>query len=225
MSIYADFACIDCKVQVLLGITIFRKDGSVIYFHLGGSKDPLNSQRPELNGTIWKMLVDHAGHHLRVVVEGNPDARLLDDDDFISIGDMGDEISFEKYLEGWEGLALLQREREGVSPKRGEQKRNHYADFVCIDCKVHLWLGKTIFRKDGSIAYFKIGGPEDLPNSQRPELNRSVWKMLADHAGHQLRVVVEDSPDAGLLDDGNFIRIGGPGAAISFEKYVESWEG
>jgi hypothetical protein len=101
---------------------------------------------------------------------------------------------------------------------------NRYADLVCIECKVKLWLGKAIFREDGRIAYFKVGGPQDPPNSQRPELNRSVWKMFADHAGHQLRVVVEDSPDAGLLENGNFVRIGGPRAAISFEKYLEGWE-
>jgi hypothetical protein len=49
------------------------------------------------------MLADHAGHHLRVVVEDNPDTALLDDDDFVEINDLGYEISFEKYLEGWEG--------------------------------------------------------------------------------------------------------------------------
>jgi hypothetical protein len=221
MSRYADFACIDCKVHFWLGKTIFREDDSIAYFHIGGSKQPLNSQRPELNGTIWKMLADHAGHHLRVVVEDNPDAALLDDDDFVEIGGPGSIVSFEKYLENWEELALLQREREGISPKRGEQKINHFADLVCIDCKVHLWLGKTTFRKDNSIAYFKVGGPEDPPNSQRPELNRSIWKMFADHAGHHLRVV----PDAALLDDDNVIRIGEPGAAISFEEYLEGWEG
>jgi hypothetical protein len=103
MSRYTDFACIDCKVHLWLGTTIFRKDGSVAYFHIGGPKNQLNSLRPELNGTIWKMLADHAGHHLRVVIEGNPDARLLDDDDFIRIGRHGAEISFEEYLEDWEG--------------------------------------------------------------------------------------------------------------------------
>ena len=103
MSRYADFACIDCKVKLWLGKTIFREDGSVAYFHIGGSKQPLNSQRPELNGTIWKMLADHAGHHLRVVVEGNPDDDLLDDDYFVKIDDIGDAIRFEEYLEGWEG--------------------------------------------------------------------------------------------------------------------------
>ena len=100
---------------------------------------------------------------------------------------------------------------------------NRYADLACIECKVKLWLGQAIFREDGRMAYFKVGGPEDPPNSQRPELNRSLWKLFADHAGHRLQVV-EGNPDARLLDDGDGIRIGGPGATISFEKYLEGWE-
>ena len=103
MSIYSDFACIECKLRLWLGKTIFREDDSIAFFHIGAPEDPPNSQRPELNGTIWKMLAEHAGHHLRVVVEGNPDDELLDDDDFTFIGEAGSSLTFEKYLEGWEG--------------------------------------------------------------------------------------------------------------------------
>ena len=45
------------------------------------------------------------------------------------------------------------------------------------------------------------------PNSHRLELNRVLWKMLADHAGHSLRVVVEGDPNYPLL--GDFVEIGG----------------
>lgn len=102
---------------------------------------------------------------------------------------------------------------------------SRYANFACIDCKVKLWLGKAIFREDDTIDYFKIGSEEDPPNSQRPELNRTIWKMFADHAGHQLRVVVEGDPDEDLLDDDDFVEIGGHGSAISFDQYLKDWHG
>src|SRR5215472_11883497 len=102
---------------------------------------------------------------------------------------------------------------------------SRYANLACVDCKVKLWLGKTIFREDDSINYFHIGGPEQPPNSQRPELNRTIWKMLADHAGHHLQVVVEGNPDDELLDDDDFVEIGGPGSALSFEEYLKGWDG
>jgi hypothetical protein len=103
---------------------------------------------------------------------------------------------------------------------------SRYADLVCIDCKVSLWLGKAIFREDNSINYFKIGDQEDPPNSQRLELNRAIWKMLADHAGHNLRVIVEGEPDEDILEDDAFVEIGGDTINdISFDEYLKDWPG
>jgi hypothetical protein len=103
---------------------------------------------------------------------------------------------------------------------------SRYADFACIDCKVKLWLGKAIFCEDGSINYFKIGEQEDPPNSQRPELTRTIWKMFADHAGHNLRVIVEGEPDEDILEDEAFVEIGGDTIHdISFAEHLKDWEG
>ncbi|HZO73515.1 MAG TPA: hypothetical protein VFB60_15045 [Ktedonobacteraceae bacterium] len=103
---------------------------------------------------------------------------------------------------------------------------SRYADFACIDCKVGLWLGKAILRDDGRVNYFKIGAEEDPPNSQRPELNRVLWKMLADHANHNLRVFVEGEPGEELLEDPAFVEIGGDEIGdLSFEDYLKDWHG
>jgi hypothetical protein len=75
------------------------------------------------------------------------------------------------------------------------------------------------------VNYFHIGGPEDPRNAQRPELNRTLWKMLADHAGHNLRVVLGDSEDyERMLEE--FVEVGDDGLnGISFEKYLKDWPG
>lgn len=101
-----------------------------------------------------------------------------------------------------------------------------YADLVCVECQVALWLGKTIFDDAGSPRYFKIGNEEDPPNSSRAELNRAVWKMLAEHAGHGLRVIVEGGPDENLLDHDALVEIGGDTVRdLSFEEYLRGWPG
>jgi hypothetical protein len=101
---------------------------------------------------------------------------------------------------------------------------SRYANLACLECKVMVWLGKAIFADNGRINYFKIGGPEDPPNSKRTTLNRVIWKMLADHAGHPLRVVVEGDPEYPLL--GEFVEIGGSETGdIDFDSYLNGWNG
>jgi hypothetical protein len=103
MSRYASLACIDCKISLFLGKAIFRKDGSVNYFHIGEAEEPLNWQRPELNQIIWKMFAEHARHNLRVMVEGDDDYEELADFNKIGGSRIGD-TSEEEYLRGWDGL-------------------------------------------------------------------------------------------------------------------------
>jgi hypothetical protein len=103
MSRYANLACMDCKVSFFLGKAIFRDDGSVNYFHIGGREEPPNWQRQELNQVLWKMLADHAGHNLRVLLSGDPDFDRLAD--FVDIGGTAiRDISEEDYLKNWDGL-------------------------------------------------------------------------------------------------------------------------
>lgn len=69
-----------------------------------------------------------------------------------------------------------------------------YGQLVCLDCRLEFWLGKAVFRiHEGRkiVDYFHIGDPSDPPNWKREELNRVIWKMLADHIGHNLRVLFD----------------------------------
>jgi hypothetical protein len=100
---------------------------------------------------------------------------------------------------------------------------SRYAHFACLDCKITLFLGKVISHPGGTVNYFHRGELKER-HSQRPELNGTLWKMLADHAGHSLRVLVEWAPEFNVfMDDGAVVEIGGdePGHDIPFEEYLK----
>ena len=69
---------------------------------------------------------------------------------------------------------------------------SRYGFLVCDDCKDMLWLGKAVYGEDNRIDHFNINSPE-AKDSDNSVLNRAVWKMLAEHAGHTLRVAIDDS--------------------------------
>lgn len=99
-----------------------------------------------------------------------------------------------------------------------------YAWFACTTCKVHLWLGKAVYNEDKSIHYFHIGAAESPRNSEQPTLNRVLWKMLADHAGHPLRVITPQDAEYQELDA--YREIGGDQYGdIEVEDYLRDWRG
>ncbi len=91
---------------------------------------------------------------------------------------------------------------------------SRYAWLICEECKICLWLGKALFEGD-RLDQFKIGA-DPLPNPENALLNRVVWKIFADHAGHPLRVAVDPAFDAGPWRE-----IGGDEEGdISVEEYL-----
>jgi hypothetical protein len=101
------------------------------------------------------------------------------------------------------------------------------AFFVCMDCKVKFWLGKAVFHPNDTVDYF-FGVGHEAHNWQNQEANHVLWKMLADHAGHPLRVLVEWTPEFdALVEDEEVVWIGGDeiGHEISIEEYLTDWDG
>jgi hypothetical protein len=88
-----------------------------------------------------------------------------------------------------------------------------------------LWLGKAVCADhERCISFFHMGTAEEPPNSARPLLNRVLWKLLAEHARHTLRVVTDQDPEYKRLED--YIEIGGDeDRDRNFETYVEGWPG
>lgn len=100
-----------------------------------------------------------------------------------------------------------------------------YGRLACMDCKVALWPGKAV-KRGGKVSFFHVGSAEQPPNAARPELNRVLWKMLADHAEHNLRVALQGHEDDEYIIQEGFVGIGGDTPHdISFEDYLKDWPG
>ena len=90
-------------------------------------------------------------------------------------------------------------------------------------CNVYLWLGKVIHHNHEPV-YFHIGRADEPPHWARQQLNAVLWKMLADHARHPLKVVVEGDPDYEPTED--TIEIGGDATdGLGFAEYLNGWPG
>jgi hypothetical protein len=106
---------------------------------------------------------------------------------------------------------------------------SEYAYLICRDDRVMLGLGRAIKRDDGSVHYFLSGGKQ--PNSQQPDLDRALWKFLADHTGHRIEVIRESSrayQDWTVDQDANGIyrQVGGDARDdIPFEQFLAGWPG
>ena len=106
---------------------------------------------------------------------------------------------------------------------------SEYGYLLCVDCRVHIWLGKAIKNDDDQIVYFAVGAKE--PNWRQSGLTRSVWKFLADHVGHHLESVrefserynqmVEDDPPEGPYVEIGDSSLTGP----TFDEYLSGWPG
>ena len=96
-----------------------------------------------------------------------------------------------------------------------------YGWLVCEDDRIRFWLGKAYRLGDRRVGVFQRG---DGPNAAKPELTRALWKFLADHAGHTLRVLTDDDPAYDELED--FVEVGGDTIHdIPFSTYLQDWPG
>jgi hypothetical protein len=100
-----------------------------------------------------------------------------------------------------------------------------YAYLTCPETRQMIFLGKAVWTTgDDSrqVSYFHLGPRETAPNSQQEELSRAVWRFLADHAGKELRVLLENE----LKDEGEYVVIGGDSKDdIPFDEYLKDWPG
>ena len=101
-----------------------------------------------------------------------------------------------------------------------------YGYLVCVDCGERLWLGKAIQPRGDTIDHFQVGDAGAPRNSEQRELTRALWKMVAVHAGHGLRVVVEGQDGYRELLEESRTEIGGDGREdMSFEEYLRDFRG
>ena len=98
---------------------------------------------------------------------------------------------------------------------------------ICHEKKKMLRLGSVIRETlpDGTkrILAYHLRSESDLQNSERPELNKALWKFLAETQGCSLIA----KTDYEMTDDEfDFTSIGGdvPPKDISFEDYLRDWK-
>lgn len=101
---------------------------------------------------------------------------------------------------------------------------SRYAYLVCKECRHVLWLGKAVY--DGTrLDFFAVGQIGAEPNAKNAELCAVVWKFLAEHASHELKVTVEGDSDFDHWLDQS-VDIGGDGVDdVSFPNYLKGWRG
>lgn len=100
-----------------------------------------------------------------------------------------------------------------------------YGYLVCPQCKQLIFLGKIIKDENKQPLYFHIGDEENILHSHNLMMNRVIWKFLAQHAGHSIKVFREyEDPEDYMGDD--YIEVGGDRIIdISFEEYLKDWPG
>ena len=98
-----------------------------------------------------------------------------------------------------------------------------YSYLSCMDCKIVFWLGKAVFRGEdrlSAVDHFHRGDPSEPPNWARETLNRVLWKMLAEHSGHTLRVLFDYELEK-LEEEEGYREIGGNSLGdIPLEAYI-----
>src|SRR4051794_13962081 len=91
-----------------------------------------------------------------------------------------------------------------------------YAYFCCHQCKQSIWLGKALHEDHKAFA-FHIGNDE-TKHWLRPQLNKLIWKFLADHTGHNIDVRLEEEMTDEMF---GYQAIGGDRSSdVSVEKYL-----
>lgn len=92
------------------------------------------------------------------------------------------------------------------------------AYLVCRSREMLIALGKPIRRPDGTVDRFD---PGSVHGAQRAQLDRALWKFLADTAGNELTVAFDT--DRGFDAIAEFREIGGLAEEgdVPFDQYLE----
>ena len=95
---------------------------------------------------------------------------------------------------------------------------SQYAYLICEQCKSAIFLGQAVMARDNaSVFYFHRGPAGAVKNANNEILNKAIWKMLAEHVNHSIRVVLEYSIDPETWKE--MTRLDEP----SLEAYIGDW--
>ncbi|MFF5225248.1 hypothetical protein [Dactylosporangium sp. NPDC000521] len=93
------------------------------------------------------------------------------------------------------------------------------ADLACYDHELVLPLGWFMHGDGPQSRWFFYADGRPGPSPQR---TRALWRMLAEHAGHDVRLLGEETDWAEAYDFPRLPDVGGLGD-IAFEQYLDGW--
>ena len=102
---------------------------------------------------------------------------------------------------------------------------SRYADLVCRDCKIDVFLGKIV-EPEQEQRYFYIGAGSNPPPSETPSHCKVVLKFLADHMSHDIAVLPEEELDPITTDEWRHIADEPTGRCfINEDEYIRGFQG
>jgi hypothetical protein len=217
MSDAADLVCFDDTFGLELGWFWNTAQPRFIWTPTGVAA----SQVPELSRALWRLVVEHIYHDLRLLGEVSPDWAGFDVDGSHTVG--GDRTvggwdpSVEQYVDNWPDVTTL--------PDADGPTEPDFASLACLDCGIVLPLGSFWANAEPGARY--IVTADGTPAFEHVDTNRALWKMLAEHVYHPVRVIGRRSPLVAQLDRPDVIVIGGDreGIDLSARDYLADWPG
>ena len=211
MNVYACTACYDCKYVVFLGIAAHYDEIERSYRSLYFERKWPNYRSDGMTKLLWKFMADHRLHKLRFMDESHKDFGMMADFADIDI-DLVLDHSFEEYMKNWPGLI----------EKPADDHISVDMRIACKQCKLFLSLGEVMQQADDSSVYVK--SPGIVAPYEKKAVHMALWKLLAEHMQHDIRVIDESSSDYKDTDTywdiGNTQRKG-----ITLIRYLEGWGG
>ncbi len=100
---------------------------------------------------------------------------------------------------------------------------SEYIWIACERCGVNLCLGKLSKAENGQNFLYTQSKPVVLA-TEDTEVNRALWKFLANHFNHNITIVSDYSSHFEVV--ASYTEIGGDEIGdISFESYLKDWDG
>lgn len=95
-----------------------------------------------------------------------------------------------------------------------------YAYFNCHDCRQRFCLGKALHENHVPFAFHM--GNDPTPQWKREDINKVIWKLLANHTSHNIDVLLESQMTE---EFNNYQVIGGDeDTDISIKDYLRDWK-
>lgn len=219
--------CDTCRIALRLGASVVRADLPDTL-----SAPIITAGRPawqhhDVSRAMWRLLSDHCGHELRVLTQVSPAWRkyAVTPTDLISQPDtdLDPDITLDDYLTGWPNQLAI-TSFGGAAPAPPADPADGRVSLVCLACRLEVVLGRV----SASGAAITVGGQ---PAASQPTATTAVFRMLTEHAGHDLMIFTGNSPWDFFTDAGEWCTTVQTGAGnpppligdITHRQYVDGW--